>query len=178
MLAAVCDVHDVLPQRGQLHLHHLWQLLWQHPAPCHRFVWVHWSCLLLWSPKVVKILFSTTWNPQFIQIFPFSGSVRTSSWWPAPGPGCTSASAGSTSPPPSWSPSSCPSASRCSSGTFPTRWDLWVDMNMRLYSYCVQAWDAATGSAVQKSWPSWVYAIIVILIGMSIVWIPVVALLQ
>ena len=53
MLAAVCDVHDVLPQRGQLHLHHLWQLLWQHPAPCHRFVWVHWSCLLLWSPKVV-----------------------------------------------------------------------------------------------------------------------------
>ena len=79
MLAAVCDVHDVLPQRGQLHLHHLWQLLWQHPAPCHRFVWVHWSCLLLWSPKVVKILFSTTWNPQFIQIFPLSGSVRTSS---------------------------------------------------------------------------------------------------
>lgn len=49
---------------------------------------------------------------------------------------------------------------------------------MRLYSYCIQAWDAATGSAVQKSWPSWVYAIIVILIGMSIVWIPVVALLQ
>ena len=41
-----------------------------------------------------------------------------------------------------------------------------------------EAWDATTGSAVQKVWPWWVYIVIVILIGMSIIWIPVVALLQ
>ena len=42
----------------------------------------------------------------------------------------------------------------------------------------LQAWDASTGSAVQKSWPWWVYIIIVLLIGMSILWIPFVALLR
>ena len=44
--------------------------------------------------------------------------------------------------------------------------------------YSLQAWDAATGSPVQKAWPWWVYIIIVLLIGMSILWIPFVALLR
>ena len=42
----------------------------------------------------------------------------------------------------------------------------------------MQAWDATTGSPVQKAWPWWVYIIIVLLIGMSILWIPFVALLR
>ena len=40
-----------------------------------------------------------------------------------------------------------------------------------------EAWEAARGT-VQKAWPWWVYIVIAILIGMSIIWIPVVALLQ
>ena len=41
-----------------------------------------------------------------------------------------------------------------------------------------EAWDAETGSAVNLGWPWWCYILIALLIGMSLVWIPVVALLQ
>lgn len=41
-----------------------------------------------------------------------------------------------------------------------------------------EAWDAESGSAVSLAWPWWCYILIALLIGMSLVWIPVVALLQ
>ena len=42
----------------------------------------------------------------------------------------------------------------------------------------MQAWDAATGSAVKQTWPWWTYIMIVVLIGMSVMWIPFIALLE
>ena len=41
-----------------------------------------------------------------------------------------------------------------------------------------EAWSAETGSAVQLSWPWWCYILITLLIGMSVVWLPLLALLQ
>ena len=41
-----------------------------------------------------------------------------------------------------------------------------------------EAWHAETGSAVQLSWPWWCYILIALLIGMSVLWIPLVGLLQ
>ena len=45
-------------------------------------------------------------------------------------------------------------------------------------SLSYEAWDAETGSAVQLSWPWWCYILIVLLIGMSVLWIPLVGILQ
>jgi len=41
-----------------------------------------------------------------------------------------------------------------------------------------EAWDSETGSAVKLSWPWWTYIIIVILISMSVMWIPFIAFLE
>jgi len=41
-----------------------------------------------------------------------------------------------------------------------------------------EAWDAATGSAVIKTWPWWTYIMIVMLISMSVMWIPFIAILE
>ncbi len=41
-----------------------------------------------------------------------------------------------------------------------------------------EAWDASQGLKVHKEWPLWAQMVILVLIGLSVLWIPLVALLQ
>ena len=41
-----------------------------------------------------------------------------------------------------------------------------------------EAWNSATGSTEMKEWPAWANALIGILIGIAIVWIPIVWMLK
>lgn len=41
-----------------------------------------------------------------------------------------------------------------------------------------EAWNSATGSSEMKEWPTWANVLIGILIGIAIIWIPVVWLLK
>ena len=41
-----------------------------------------------------------------------------------------------------------------------------------------QAWDALNGEKYERDWPAWCQALIGILICASVLWIPIVAILQ
>ena len=41
-----------------------------------------------------------------------------------------------------------------------------------------EAWDAETGGTVRQIWPWWTYIMIFVLISMSVMWIPFIALLE
>ena len=40
------------------------------------------------------------------------------------------------------------------------------------------AWDSETGTTIPKEWPTWCKVLIGVLIGMSVMWVPIVALLK
>lgn len=51
-----------------------------------------------------------------------------------------------------------------------------IDMAVSGAGY--EAWDSVKGATFEREWPLWCQILIGILIGMSILWIPIVALLK
>ena len=51
-----------------------------------------------------------------------------------------------------------------------------IDMILSGAGY--DAWDSESGSTVEKDWPLWCQILIGILISLSVLWIPIVALFQ
>ena len=51
-----------------------------------------------------------------------------------------------------------------------------IDMALSGAGY--EAWDADRGVAYEKSWPIWCQVLIFVLIGLSVLWIPIVAALK
>ena len=51
-----------------------------------------------------------------------------------------------------------------------------VDMAVSGAGY--DAWDAVNGKAVELPWPLWCKVLIGVLIGLSVLWVPIVALLK